>query len=194
MKRTIITSVVIAILYVSLPASAAIRTLAGSARQATMQSGAITIESWLWGNPDKNGLSGTVKGCFKLKGAFVDQNGQPNWTDSTYTDTAVTSPANKCGDWQPVGGFVFVPGVNTPDTTVYAAHTISGQKGQLFITFSGTYDLVKTYQTTSCNWVITGGTGAYSGIQGEGTCTADASHFPYVRHTETGKLWRTGTM
>jgi hypothetical protein len=62
--------------------------------------------------------------------------------------------------------------------------------GQLFITFSGTYDLVKTFQTTSCSWVITGGTGAYAGIQGEGTCTADASHFPYIRHTETGQLYR----
>jgi hypothetical protein len=163
-------------------------TFASSARPARHHSGKITIQSWLYATPDKNGLSGTVTACFKLKGAFHDEGGAPNWTDSTYTDTSATSPANKCGDWYPTGGFVFVPGVKSTDDTVYAVHTITGKRGDLFITFSGTYDLVKTYQTTSCDWVITGGTGAYTGAHGEGTCTADASHFPYIRHTETGEL------
>ena len=44
---------------------------------------------------------------------------------------------------------------NSTDTTVYAVHTITVKQGQLSISFSGTYDLVKTYQTTSCSWVIT---------------------------------------
>ncbi|HEV3310728.1 MAG TPA: hypothetical protein VG815_09435 [Chloroflexota bacterium] len=151
-------------------------------------SGPITIQSWLYAKPDKNGLSGIVTACFKLKGAFHDQGGSPNWTDSTYADTTGTPPANKCGNWYPTGGFVFVPGVKTSDTTVYAVHTITGRHGALFITFSGTYDLVNTYQTTSCDWVITGGTGQFAGAHGEGTCSADASHFPYIRHTETGYL------
>jgi hypothetical protein len=190
MKRTVVvTGAILAALLLVLQASAAGR----STEHAKKHSGPITIQSWLHANPDRNGLSGIVKACFKLKGAFVDQNGKPNWTDSTYTSATATSPATKCGDWQPAGGFVFVPGVKTKDTTVYALHTITGQKGQLFITFSGTYDLVKTFQTTSCHWAITGGTGAYSGVQGEGTCAADAGKFPYIRHTETGQMWRLST-
>jgi hypothetical protein len=41
-----------------------------------------------------------------------------------------------------------------------------------------------------CSWVITGGTGAYSGLQGNGTCFANAEDtFPYINHTENGKIW-----
>ena len=190
MRHRVIATTSIVVLSLLLAGSASATSSARRLDHPSLQSGPITIQSWLYANPDKNGLSGTVMACFKLSGAFVDKGGSPNWTDATYTDTSTTAPANKCSDWQPTGGFVFVPGVKTTDTTVYAVHTITGQKGDLFITFSGTYDLVKTYQTTSCNWVITGGTGAYSGVQGEGTCTADASHFPYIRHTETGQLAR----
>ena len=108
MKRTVVvTGAILAALLLVLQASAA----GGSTEHAKKHSGPITIESWLHANPSKTGLSGTVKACFKLKGAFVDQGGGPTWTDSTYA--AATAPANKCGDWQPVGGFVFVP----PDTT-----------------------------------------------------------------------------
>jgi len=166
----------------------------GSRHQVSQtQSGAITIETWLLANPDKNGLSGAVTACFKLKGAFVDQGGEPNWTDSTYADTTATSPANKCGDWQPVGGFVFVPGMKATTTSIYAVHTLTGQKGQIFITFTGTYNLTNQGSDASQGsgaWVITGGTRAYSGIQGVGTWAADASHFPYARHMETGTLYR----
>ncbi|HZS86581.1 MAG TPA: hypothetical protein VFE42_03710 [Chloroflexota bacterium] len=189
MKRTtVVTCAILGALLLVLQSYAPLGSAARRPAHVQKQSGSITIESWLHATPDKNGLSGTVTACFKLTGAFDDHGGAPNWSESTYTDT--TSLADKCGDWQPVGGFVFVPPVKGTDTTVYAIHTITGQKGQMFITFSGTYDLVKTYRTTSCTWVITGGTGYYKGIQGAGTCAADASTFPYIRHTETGQLWR----
>jgi hypothetical protein len=182
MKRTVmVIGAMVVVLCLVLQASAS----GVSAGQAKVQSGPITIQSWLHARPDKNGLSGTVMACFKLKGAFVDQGGKPTWTDSTYA--VATSLAKKGAAWAPVGGYVFVPGVKTTDTTVYALHTITGEKGQIFITFSGTYDLVKTYQGSG-TWVITGGTGAYLGVQGEGTWKADASHFPYIRHTETGQM------
>lgn len=156
-----------------------------------LQGQPFTIESWLYAaSPAKSGLSSTVKACLKLKGAIVDEGGDPNWTDATY-DQPVKDFATKCGTWVPAGGFIFVPPVGkSTDTTVYAVHTITVKRGQLTISFSGTYDLVKTYQTTSCSWVITSGTGAYAGMMGEGTCTADASHFPYIRHTETGTIYR----
>jgi hypothetical protein len=163
-------------------------------RAGQLQGKPITIESWLYAaSPAKTGLSSTVKACVKLKGAIVDEGGDPTWTDATY-DQPVKDFATKCGTWVPAGGFIFVPPVagskDPTDTTVYAVHTITVGRGQLTISFSGTYDLVKTYQTTSCSWVITSGTGVFTGMMGEGTCTADASHFPYIRHTETGIIYR----
>jgi hypothetical protein len=187
--RVIAISGSIVFLSLLLAGSAAAGPAARRASHPAFEAEPITIQSWLLGYPDKNGLSGTVKACFKLSGALADKGGEPHWTDSTYADVTATQPADKCGAWSPVGGFVFVPGVKTTDTMVYAVHTITGQKGQLFITFSGTYDLAKTYQGNGA-WVITGGTGAYAGLQGEGTWVADASHFPYIRHTETGQLFR----
>jgi hypothetical protein len=189
MRRTIVViGVALAALVLVLQASASVGWASHGTGQARLQkSGPITIQSWLYLTPDKNGLSGTVTACFKLQGAFRDQGGAPNWTNSTYTDTAATPPSHKCGAWYPVGGYVFVPGVKTTDDTVYAVHTITGKHGDLFITFSGTYDLVKTFQGSG-TWVITGGTSAYKGAHGEGTWMADASTFPYVRHTETGVL------
>jgi hypothetical protein len=80
-------------------------------------------------------------------------------------------------------------------STVYAVHTITGAKGQIFISFSGVYNLttatsadVAAYQGTG-TWLITGGTGAYAGLQGDGSWAADATTFPYIRHTETGQVW-----
>ena len=160
----------------------------GSDGQTTKQSGKITIQSWLLASPSDTGLSGTVKACFRLKGAFTDQGGKPTWNDGTYADVP-ESLASKCGDWTPVGGFNFVPPVKGELSTLYAVHTITGQKGQLYITFAGAYNLVSTF-TGSGTWVITGGTGAYNGVRGEGTWTADATKFPYIRHTETGTMSR----
>ena len=114
-----------------------------------------------------------------------DQGGKPTWSGSSYADAS--SLAGKCKDWTPVGGFNFVPPVKGNLSTLYAVHTITGQKGQIYITFAGAYDLVSTYQGSG-TWVITGGTGVYAGARGEGTWSADASHFPSIRHTETGTM------
>ena len=45
------------------------------------QTGAITIQSWLYAVPSENVLSGTVWDCFKITGAISDQGGGPTWTD-----------------------------------------------------------------------------------------------------------------
>jgi hypothetical protein len=115
----------------------------------------------------------------------------------------MSSPASKCGNYEPVGGYVMVPppsGANNTLTTFYAVHTLTLRRGQIFITYGGTYNLTGTesdgvpaYQTgPGTTWVISGGTGAYAGLQGEGTCSANASLFPYIIHTATGKVWWAG--
>jgi hypothetical protein len=165
-----------------------------SSNQTSKQSGPVTIQSWLLARQTPGDLSGTVKACFKLVGAFQDEGGEPTWNEQTYSDVP-PNPADltgKCGDWTPVGGFNLGPTVSTehPEwSTLYAVHTLAGKKGLIFITFAGHYDLVSTFQGEG-TWVITGGTGAYQKVHGEGTFTADASTFPYIRHTEQGVIGR----
>jgi hypothetical protein len=148
----------------------------------------ITIESWLTATPAPTGLAGTVNACFKLRaGSLSDRGGRPEWTyAASYADES--TPRAQCGRPEPVGAFM----LHAPrgSATVYAAHTMTGRRGQIHIHFSGVYDLATTFQGSG-TWVITGGTGAYRGLQGEGTWVADASAFPHIRHTETGTVtWR----
>ena len=156
--------------------------------------GPVTIQSWLLASQTAGDLSGTVKACFKLVGVLQDEGGEPTWNEQTYSDVP-PNPADlvgKCDDWTPVGGFNLGPTVSTehPEwSTLYAVHTIAGKKGLVFITFAGHYDLVSTFQGEG-TWVITGGTGAYQNVHGEGTWTADASTFPFIRHTEQGVIGR----
>ncbi len=192
---------------------------------------AITIESWLYVVPSENVLSATVWDCFKITGAINDEGGGPTWTSdasyhapNTMTSGGVTSAATECSDKVPAGGFIAVPppepgqyqfatfttGPSSPGglTSIYAVHTIAGGKGDMYITFAGTYNFtnkavpVKTANGTvvvqplttgpDCSWVVTGGTGAYAGLQGTGTCFANAENtFPWINHTEHGTVWWT---
>jgi hypothetical protein len=194
MKKWTIARLATAVVAVLVPL-AVVQVAAAGASNATHQhqSGVITIQSWLHANPSTNGLSATVVACFKVTGAITDQ----GWNDATYAVTSTSSPASKCGNAAPVGGYIMVPPPSSTNTlsTVYAVHTITGAKGQIFISFSGVYNLttatsadVAAYQGTG-TWLITGGTGAYAGLQGDGSWAADATTFPYIRHTETGQVW-----
>jgi hypothetical protein len=203
---------------------------AANVRHQQNQPGAITIQSWLYVVPSENVLSATVWDCFKISGAINDQGGGPTWTNdpsynapNTMTSGGVTAAAHECSDKVPAGGFIAVPppepgqyqfaaytaGPSSPGglTTIYAVHTIAGTKGDIYITFAGTYNFtdkavpVKTSNgltvvvrplTTGpqCTWVVTGGTGAYTGLQGDGTCFANAENtFPWINHTEHGTIW-----
>jgi hypothetical protein len=190
MKRTLVSmgSVMTAVLTVGTAMSFA------SSNRTSTQSGPVTIQSWLVARQTPGDLSGTVKACFKLVGAFEDEGGEPTWNEQTYADVPPNPAdlAGKCADWIPVGGFNLGPTASTehPEwSTLYAVHTLAGKKGLIFITFAGHYDLVSTFQGEG-TWVITGGTGAYQKVHGEGTWTADASTFPYIRHTEQGVMGR----
>lgn len=200
------------------------------------RSGAINIESWLYAVPSGSMPSTTVWDCFKITGAVTDQGGGPTWTDSSYDapltmasgsavpdagQFAAVAASEECLDKVPAGAFVFVPppagqhqladGASVPGspgglTSVIATHTLVGQKGDIFISFAGTYNMTESVVPVSvvngatvnvrplmggpgCTWVITGGTGAYEGLQGSGTCSANATLFPWVNHTEQGRAW-----
>lgn len=201
MKRTI--GVAVALIALITIAFVGLQTSAASNRHARSHrlSGAIKIESWLHANPDLNGQSGTVKACAKIKinGVVVDRAGRPAWSDSTYETLA--DPTLKCSEEGPAGGYVLlpVPSSGPPLQTVYAVHTIPATRGDIFITFSGSYNLANPGPVSgiapghcTATWVITGGTGAYTGMQGEGlTSQCDASQtYPYILHTSTGQVWQ----
>jgi hypothetical protein len=184
------------------------------------QPGTITIQSWIHADLTDNGLSGTDSDCFKVSGAIVDQGGEPAWAnDSEFSaptqltgSAAVTAASKECGDAEPVGGIVLVPPPEAGQyalaqyklTAFYVNFILHGQKGQFFITYAGDYNFsgaplvvggvtVLEGQTSDCSWVITGGSGAYAGLEGDGTCSANlATTFPYVWHTSTGHVWWTG--
>jgi hypothetical protein len=175
-------------------------------------------------------LSATVWDCLKITGAITDQVGRPTWTDdasyhapNTMTSGGVQAAGKECSDPVPAGGFLLVPppepgqyqfaqytsGSGSPGglSTLYAVHTIAAQRGDIFITFSGTYNMtnsvvpVKLSNGTTvnvqplttgpqCSFVITGGTGDYVGLQGSGGCVGNAQNtFPWINHTEHGTVW-----
>lgn len=190
MKRMkAIFSIILAALLLVLPASTAI----GSRGHAVAQRGNITIQSWVYGTSAATGLSATIEASFKIKGALVDQGGNPTWTDSTYlAGTTVKDFAGKAGNWQPSAGVLMVPPVKGSTlTTAYAVWHMTAQKGEIFLQVSGTYD---AKMQGSGTWVITGGTGAYQGVMGEGKFTADASRVlqgvPYHAITMIGQVWQ----
>ncbi|HXW80616.1 MAG TPA: hypothetical protein VEJ84_14015 [Acidimicrobiales bacterium] len=197
------------------------------------QTGAITIQSWLYAVPSENVMSATIWDCFKITGAITDEGGGPTWADdasyhapNAMTSGGVSAASEECSDKVPAGGFILVPppeagqyqfaqytaAPGSPGglSTIYAVHTLVAQKGDIDIQFAATYNMtnspvpVKLPNGTTVDvqplttgpegsWVITGGTGAYAGLQGSGTSFANAENtFPWINHTERGSVWWDG--
>lgn len=161
----------------------------------------ITIESWLMRQPDATNplVQGQVDACAKvwIGDEIADIGGDPLWTsgpDGSYTNTNA-DPSLKCGDWTPVGGYRFEGQghlTNPLDHALFARHEITLDDGAIFIQFVGKYS---PSFAGDGNWVITGGTGPYEGLQGTGNWTAQG-HLTntglYFMHTETGTVHWTG--
>lgn len=168
---------------------------------AASQSAPITIQSWLMrvddgGNPL---IGGNVVAAAKvwIDGQMVGTGGGPTWTDANYADTSADLH-NKATDWTAVGGYRFegnghlvASNADSHDHVLFARHEIQLTDGSIFIQFTGKYG--PTFAGTG-NWVITGGTGEYVGLQGTGNWEAQGygtSSGLYFMHTETGTVhWR----
>jgi hypothetical protein len=157
----------------------------------------IRIESWLMrvadtGNPL---VAGDVVACAKVwLGGTMVSGGSPTWTDATYGSTAA-DPSGKCGSWTAVGGYRFegeghltAGNAAQHDHVLFARHEITLQGGSIFIQFTGKYS--PTFAGEG-NWVITGGTGAFAGLQGTGDWEAQGyvtGTGLYFMHTEVGSV------
>lgn len=175
----------------------------------------LRIESWLHraigGNPL---VTGSVTSCAKVWiGDQLYLSGQPTWTAANYATPGASAAedAAKCANdsWGPVGGYEMRglgrfqdDNLAKLDNILWARHNIKFQDGSFDIQFEGKYD--PTFLLTACNWVITGGTGAFAGLQGTGDCSAqgfavaaadwnDPSTWDiYFVHTEDGMVHWTG--
>lgn len=173
------------------------------------------IESWLHraigGNPL---VTGSITSCAKVWiGDQLLLSGQPSWTtEAEYLahGDAAFSAAKCAGDsWGPVGGYrmegqghLQEGNLGRLDHILFARHKIALEDGSFDIQFEAKYSPI--FVVTACNWVIRDGTGAYSGLQGNGGC--EAQGFPvaaadwndmstwdiYFVHTETGTVHWTG--
>ena len=197
--------------------------------EQVQQGGPVTIQSWLYIMPSENDLAGTLWACSKITGAIQDESGSPTWhTDAEFAaptlltgTAAINAAGGECADKVPTGGFVHIPapepgqypyaaytatpnagpGQDTGLVPLYSYQTISGLRGDIFMTIAASYNFtsssievgnveVQPFTTApAATWVITGGTGAYAGLQGDGTWFADSAMVPWVYKSATGKVW-----
>jgi hypothetical protein len=124
--------------------------------------------------------------------------------DKVPTGGFVHIPAPEPGQY-PYATYTATPNAGTGQSTgltpLYSYQTIAGQKGDIFMTIAASYNFtssplevgnveVQPFTTApAASWVITGGTGAYAGLQGDGTWFGDASMVPWVYKSATGQVW-----
>jgi hypothetical protein len=158
-------------------AVAAIAALPASAAQPQP----VRISSFLYAMPDPadptNPNLFSVSGCWVAMGAIQDEGGVPI-VDGAGDVVGCGSPAGVAGSAAFDGlGHLKSGGPNV----LQASHRMFGSKGTFDIQFEGKYQPIRLVggrfvATTGPGgaWQITGGTGAYDGLQGTGTATAVA--------------------
>jgi hypothetical protein len=195
-RQTVIRSTLLAVAGL---AAAAIAALPASAAQPQ----SVRISSFLYGVPDPadptNPNLFSVSGCWAASGAIADEGGRPIM-DREGNIVGCGSPSGIAGTARFDGlGHLKTGGPNV----LQATHRMFGTKGTFDIDFEGKYlpiELVGGRLLASTGpgggWQITGGTGAYEGLQGTGTSTAVADFTDAfagigpvtVRHIETGDV------
>jgi hypothetical protein len=167
---------------------------------------AIEIDAYLYGQPDPvdptNPNAFAISGCFAITGAIVDEGGAPV-RDAAGDVVGCGSPSGIAG----TARFDGLGHLKTGEPNVLQAwHTLYGAHGSISIKFEGKYEAIRPVDGRLVavtgpggGWQITGGTGAYDGLQGTGTATAIADFTAAfagtgpvtVVHTETGDVhWR----
>jgi hypothetical protein len=182
-------------------------TLAAAALPAVAaQPQPVVITAYLYGQPDPadptNPNAFTISGCFAITGAIDDEGGGPVFDAG--------GRIVGCGSASGIRGAARFDGLGHLKTgepnVLQASHTLYGRHGSIEIKFEGKYDAIRPVggrlvapTGPGGAWQITGGTGAYNGLQGTGTSTAVADFTDAfagtgpvtVVHVETGAVhWR----
>jgi hypothetical protein len=179
--------------------------LSATAWQCTKISGAITDESGgpTWQSDQQYAYPTTLA---PLSAAAVSA-ATAECANKVPAGGVVLVPAPEPGQYL-FGPSTANPTATSPDqytglATFYSQQTIDGQKGTIVFTIASTYNLtdnpvkvgnveIPPYRTgPDATWVITGGTGAYADLRGNGTWDGDASTIPWCYRLATGKVWYT---
>ena len=108
-----------------------------------------------------------------------------------------------------LGTYTATPGATSPSqytglSSFYSQQTILGQRGTIYLTIASTYNVtgspvdvngveVQPGRTgPEATFVITGGTGAYAGLQGSGTWQGDFIQPDWCYRLATLKVWYVG--
>lgn len=175
--------------------------LSATAWQCSRISGAITDQSGgpTWQNDTQYAAPTDLSGAAAVAAATKE------CADKVPSGGIVLIPPPVPGQY-PFAAYTATPGAtslsqSTGLTTFYSQQTILGQKGTIFITIASTYNLtdnpvdvggveVPPFRTgPDATIVITGGTGAYAGLQGSGTWQGDAAMLPWCYRLATVKVW-----
>jgi hypothetical protein len=167
--------------YIALFIGVALAALAVTLPASADQPQGIHISSILYGQPDPAAPTNpnrlAVSGCFAVTGAITDQGGGPQF-DALGNIVGCTSPAG-------ISGYAAFDGLghlkSGAPNVLQAAHRMYGAHGTIGIQFEGKYGPIvpvggRLISTTGVGggWQITCGTGAYTGLQGQGTSAAVA--------------------
>ncbi len=175
--------------------------LSATAWQCSKISGAIDDQS---GGPTWQD-SAQYAAPTALTGAAAIAAANKECADKVPSGGVVLVPPPEPGQYA-LGTFTATPGAASsgPATglsTFYSQQTIAGQKGTIFITIASTYNITDNAVDVNgvevppgrtgpdATIVITGGTGAYSGLQGSGTWQGDATMIPWCYRLATVKVW-----
>jgi hypothetical protein len=175
--------------------------LAATAWQCSKISGAINDQS---GGPTWQD-SGQYAAPTELTGAAAIAGANKECADKVPSGGVVLVPPPEPGQYAS-GAYTATPsatssGVATGLSTFYSQQTIAGEKGTIFLTIASTYNFTDNAVDVNgvevppgrtgpdATIVITGGTGAYTGLQGSGTWQGDAAMTPWCYRLATVKVW-----
>jgi hypothetical protein len=178
--------------------------LSGTLWACTKISGVINDESGgpTWGSDTAYSAPEQMQGAAAVSAAGRE------CADKVPVGGFVHVPPPEPGQY-PFAQYTATPGAASGQSTglssLYSNQTIAGQKGDIFITIASTYNFtanpikvdnvsVAPWATgPGATWVITGGTGAYAGLEGSGTWYGNAATFPWIYRPGTGKVWWAAT-
>ncbi len=175
--------------------------LSATAWQCSKIGGAITDQS---GGPTWQD-SAQYAAPTELTGAAAIAAANKECADKVPSGGVVLVPPPEPGQYA-LGAYTATPGAASSGaatglSTFYSQQTIAGEKGTIFLTIASTYNITDNAVDVNgvevppgrtgpdATIVITGGTGAYTGLQGSGTWQGDAAMIPWCYRLATVKVW-----
>ncbi len=175
--------------------------LSGTAWQCSKLTGAISDQS---GGPTWQD-DAQYSAPTQMTGAAAAAAASKECADKVPSGGVVLVPPPEPGQYA-LGSYTATPGAASASqftglSTFYSQQTIAGQKGTIFLTIASTYNVTDNPVDVNgvevppgrtgpdATFVITGGTGAYAGLQGSGTWQGDFILPTWCYRLATVNVW-----